>query len=117
MLEQAEVDELLRVHLQGSTVENFTPQDASQLGERLGRLPLALSQATAYMRTHGVNIPTYLELLDKIPENLLSKHGGDDLVNYPMSVRSTWLLSIEKIKNESADAMITARGCMLTTFR
>ena len=111
VLEQAEVDELLRVHLKGTSVGNFTPQDASQLGERLGRLPLALSQATAYMRTHGVNIPTYLELLDKIPENLLSKHGGDDLVNYPMSVRSTWLLSIEKIKNESVDAMTMLDYC------
>ena len=111
VLEQAEVDELLRVHLQGSTVENFTSQQAYQLGERLGRLPLALSQATAYMCTMGVNIPTYIGLLDKIPESLLSKHGGDDLVNYPMSVRSTWLLSIEKIKSESADAMTVLNHC------
>ena len=111
VLEQAEVDELLRVHLKGSTVEHFTPQDASQLGERLGRLPLALSQATAYMRIHGVNIRTYLKLLDEIPEDLLSKHGGDDMVNYPRSLRSTFLLSIEKIELESLDAITVLNYC------
>ena len=111
VMDQAEVDELLRVHLKGSTVGNFTPDDSFQLGERLGRLPLALSHATAYMRTHGVNIPTYLELLDKIPENLLIKYDGNDLVNYPRSVRSTCLLSLEKIISQSADAMTMLNHC------
>ena len=111
VLKPDEVEELLGVLLSGSSLSNFTTKEASQLGERLGRLPLALSQAAAYLRTHGINIPSYLQLLDKIPEDLLSKHGGDDLVSYPLSVRNTWLLSISKIQMENADAIVVLDSC------
>ena len=80
-------------------------EDAASLGKRLGGLPLALSQAVAYMKIHGLCIPEYLRELKRIPKEVLSRHGGDDLVNYPMSVRETWCLSIKKIEHNSSDAL------------
>ena len=114
-LESADVEDMLRVNLRGCSASTFTHDEAVLLGERLGNLPLALAQATAYMRVHGSNIASYLEQLNKIPTDhevaLLDEHGGDDLVVYPKSVRSTLTLAMEKIANESLDAVKMLDSC------
>lgn len=71
---------------------------ASELGQELGDLPLALEQAAAYMEACGQSISSYLELFRQRHE-LLSK--GEPSQNYPDTVATTWEISFQKVQEES----------------
>ena len=62
-----EVWTYLSTHLEGSSI-TVKQSEAELLGNRLAYLPLAIAQAAAYMRSCCIGIPTYVKLLDQIPE-------------------------------------------------
>ena len=64
-------------------------QDARDLSEQLGYLPLALEQGAAYMLMRGLDIGAYRRLLQEQPEALLQAAPQ----NYPQGVWETWNLT------------------------
>jgi len=71
-------------------------QDAKAAGdlcEAVGDLPLALDQAGAYTRNHGITIADYLSLFEKYSQDLLD----------PVAV--TWRVSFERLQTENPAAL------------
>ncbi|ESA36542.1 tpr repeat-containing protein [Leptolyngbya sp. Heron Island J] len=73
---------------------------AAELNDELGGLPLALEQASAYMRKQRMSIQEYLNFYRKRGfSGALKKKAKPK--NYPESVFRTWLLNFEAVKKES----------------
>lgn len=80
----------------------------ARLAEVLSYLPLALSQAVAYIRASGVHIKTYLGLLD---DHLLCALNEPDLEeSYHSTIQGTWALSKKRIQ-EHPDALRLLNAC------
>ncbi|KZL71202.1 hypothetical protein CI238_13518, partial [Colletotrichum incanum] len=66
-MSESEASELLRSILN----DEVSTEEASNLSIRLEHLPLALTQAAAYMQENGISISKYTRLLDKSDESLI----------------------------------------------
>jgi hypothetical protein len=83
-----------------------------KLAETLGRLPLALAQATAYIKRTKVTISRYLESYEREKRKLLnSKILPSD---YDISVFLTWDITMEAIRKESllAAKLLNVCACL-----
>ncbi|GLV91641.1 tetratricopeptide repeat protein [Streptomyces lavendulae subsp. lavendulae] len=67
-------------------------QAASSLSAYLGDLPLALDQASAYMRETHMSISDYLALLRERTSEVIALGG---VANYPRTVATAWTVSME----------------------
>lgn len=80
--------------------------DAKRLANRLGNLPLALSYAAGYIRSHDKTYQEYLDLYNERNVDLIKRQDGLNLVAYTdyyrQTVRATFLLLFDKIKNNVA---------------
>ncbi|KAJ5553447.1 hypothetical protein N7494_002825 [Penicillium frequentans] len=81
-------------------------QTTTQLLEELNMLPLAITQAAAYMNRNDISTSRYLELMhgtehDRI--GLMSRHFHDH-TRYPDAVATTWLISFNRIRESDAAA-------------
>jgi tetratricopeptide (TPR) repeat protein len=76
---------------------------AASLAEVLGRLPLALEQAAAYIEDTGGSLQHYRELFEEHHAALLQQ--GRLSTEYPDTVATTWALSIGKV-DEAARALL-----------
>jgi tetratricopeptide (TPR) repeat protein len=76
---------------------------ASALAEVLGRLPLALEQAAAYIEDTGGSLRYYRQLFEEHHAELLRQ--GRLSTDYPDTVATTWTLSISKV-DEAARALL-----------
>jgi hypothetical protein len=76
-------------------------EDAVELAERLGYLPLALEQAAAYIMSNRCNCAQYLELLANHGLKTFDQRGAK-AYGYGATVNATWLISFGKISSESA---------------
>ncbi len=81
-------------------VKDADKHHALELAKSVGYLPLALSQAVAYIQQEGVTIAVYLE-------NYKAK--GVDQGND--KVMGTWSMSMEKVKEKSPDAAFMLEAC------
>lgn len=79
--------------------------DVNMLADRLGQLPLALAQASAFIQENGIYISQYLELLNGSDQSfleLLSEpfigEGRDSSV--PNAVVATWIVSFNQIRKQ-----------------
>ncbi len=82
------------------------------LAETLGRLPLALAQATAYIKYNKMSILRYLELYEQKKRELLdSKILPSD---YRASVYITWDITMEAIRKEFllARSLLNISACV-----
>lgn len=79
--------------------------ELSQLAKELGYLPLALTQAAAYIRRQEIDVATYLK---SYKDHLSNQEKG-----YPGSVATAWLMSMEKILVEEPVALILLNICSL----
>lgn len=70
---------------------------AEELSIALGDLPLALEQASAYIRESGLTLAEYLERFKKFRSQIVSR--GKPL-NYSSNVATTWEISIQKLCEE-----------------
>ncbi|MBU1627360.1 tetratricopeptide repeat protein, partial [bacterium] len=68
------------------------------LARALGRLPLALEQAGAYIEATGCSLSDYLRMLKKHQKKLLSRGKPTD---YTDNIATTWEISFQKVKKES----------------
>ena len=79
------------------------------LVEVLGRIPLAIGQAAAYMNRNSMDVRKYLTALEKDQQNLID-HLSTELHDhrrergYPNSVFRTWRLSFEQIRRQEPRA-------------
>jgi serine/threonine protein kinase len=81
---------------------------AGELSEELGRLPLALDEAAAYMETTGATLREYLELLRT--QRQRSSFGGLVKTEH-VPPCTTWELSFQQVERESAAAADFLRLC------
>lgn len=82
--------------------EDWDDADAMRLVEELTYLPLAITQAAAFISENGITISEYLELLDTNEtelKDLLSEHLEDPRrdLDTENSVMRTWKLSFDQI--------------------
>ncbi|HET6481064.1 MAG TPA: FxSxx-COOH system tetratricopeptide repeat protein [Actinoplanes sp.] len=75
--------------------------DADQLAERLGDLPLALEQASAMRTASGISVDAYLRRLDRHATSVLSEGRPSD---YPDTVASAFGLTYDEVRRESPGA-------------
>jgi len=104
VLEPEEAAEFLAAR----TGEARTPE-AAELCEDLGRLPLALEEAAAYIEATGRSIATYRRLLETHRFRLLE--SGTPPADYPWTVRSTWEISLQRLDAEAPHAAHLLRLC------
>lgn len=81
---------------------------AQTVADKLGRLPLALAKASAYLEQTGEQLAKYAEMLDENPTALLAQGRA---ANYPRSVVATLSLSFERIEASSAVSADLLRLC------
>ena len=82
-------------------------EEFNLLAEELGFLPLALTQAGAYIRRQQIDVATYRTVFKEGQKQMLSqKERG-----YPGSVATAWLLSMEKITKEDPNALKLLNIC------
>lgn len=115
-MEPAEAFQMLKVKV----VEDFNPEEGAQLVEALGYIPLAITQAAAYINRPAAftTVKAYLEDFrssDENMESLLNTDNGD-LRRDPgvsNSVVITWQVTFDQIRkvNPSAADLLTYMSC------
>ena len=99
----------------GDPLESAERSDFDQakaISNELGGLPLALHQAAAYIVATPSTLKEYLELYQSYgPE--LRKMRGDCQWDYPESVATTWLISLQKVKATNPAAADLLDFCAL----
>jgi hypothetical protein len=85
----------------------ISANDAEELAERLGDLPLALEQAAAWQAETGMTVREYLDLFD----NRLQTLTDDPPANYPATLGATWQLSFDRLRTQSPDAAQLLEMC------
>src|SRR5581483_4191472 len=83
---------------------------ARQLVTEMDGLPLALDQVGAYVEASSCSLQDYLEFYRRRGIALL-KRRGDDAVDHPASVVTTWSLAFEQIEHTNASAANLLRVC------
>jgi tetratricopeptide (TPR) repeat protein len=85
---------------------------AQKIVEELGGLPLALDQAGAYIQETGCSLVRYQQVYQQRRMELLGRRGGFSY-DSPEAVATTWMLSFEKVKQQSLPAADLLRCCAL----
>jgi tetratricopeptide (TPR) repeat protein/cellulose biosynthesis protein BcsQ len=82
-------------------VPSIEPQEADEVAELLGDLPLAVATAGAWLAESGMTVANYkLELERRAPLALSFSH----LADYPQKVSETWDLSLKLLEDRSPAA-------------
>lgn len=77
-----------------------TEQTAKAIAQRLGYLPLALEQASAYITQTQSPLKDYLQLYDQKRREWDQRYRPQ-MGNYPATVGTTWLINIERVQQAS----------------
>ena len=91
------------------TTEQIDRVSASELARELGNLPLALTQASAYILKAGCSIQEYLQLFKSYQKELLTR--GMEESDYPSTVATTWQLAFDKIQSISPASIDLLKLC------
>jgi hypothetical protein len=83
-------------------VPRLTTDDATRIADALGDLPLALSQATAYLTETSTPTDDYLSLLDKRTAELLA-HGTP--ATYPVSLAASYQIAFDRLAKQAPAAL------------
>jgi hypothetical protein len=94
-------------HLQ-RRVPSLTRDEADQVAEALGDLPLAVEQAGAWLAETGTSAADYVRQLAASSSQLLSLNQPDD---YPTPVAVTWQLAFDRLRAESPAAARLLQLC------
>ena len=93
-------------HLQ-RRVRSLTDEEADQLAEALGDLPLAVEQAGAWLAESGTSAGDYLRQLADESDQVLANQPED----YPTPVAVTWRLAFDRLRAESPAAARLLQLC------
>jgi hypothetical protein len=80
----------------------LTEEEAGQLADALDRVPLAITQAAAYLAVTGMTVTRYLELLDVRAAELLTRGVPG---TYPMSLAASWALAFDQLATDHPAAL------------
>ena len=94
-------------HLQ-RRVPSLTNEEADQVAEALGDLPLAVEQAGAWLAETGTSAADYVRQLAAESSQVLSLNQPDD---YPTPVAVTWRLAFDRLRAESPAAARLLQLC------
>ncbi|MGH3900247.1 MAG: FxSxx-COOH system tetratricopeptide repeat protein [Pseudonocardiaceae bacterium] len=83
-------------------VPGLTTADATRIADALGDLPLALSQATAYLAETGTPTDDYLSLLDKRTAELLARGTP---ATYPVSLAAGYQIAFDRLAAQAPAAL------------
>jgi hypothetical protein len=83
-------------------VPRLTAAEATGIADALGDLPLALSQAAAYLAETGIPTDDYPSLLDKRTAELLT-HGAP--ATYPVSLAASYQITFAQLAGQAPDAL------------
>jgi len=97
VLDRDEAVDLLR-----AAVSWLTSADADRIAAALGDLPLALTQAAAYLEQTGTPPAEYLDLLATRTRDLLDQNRPAD---YPHSLAASWQLALDRLAAEDPTAV------------
>ncbi len=78
-------------------------EQAIQLSQDLGGLPLALDQAGAYLEETGIDLVSYAQLYQQHRATFLSERGSL-IPDHPEPVATTWSLSFENVQKKNPAA-------------
>ncbi len=85
-----------------------------KLIEKLGYLPLALAQASAYIRNNGIGFKDYLDRYYQAEQKMLADHAiPEGTEHVPVSV--TWHTNFDAIKKEAMQQNIPSLSVQLMT--
>jgi tetratricopeptide (TPR) repeat protein len=84
------------------------PEEAGQVAERLGDLPLAIEQAAAWLTATGMPVTQYLELLDTQLIRMLDENPP---LGYEKTTAATWLLSLDRLRQTKRAAAKLLEVC------
>jgi tetratricopeptide (TPR) repeat protein/CO dehydrogenase nickel-insertion accessory protein CooC1 len=91
-------------------VTGLSVDDASSVAEAVGDLPLAVEQAAAWLAATAMPVDRYLELL----RTQLSRVLAENLPpGYPRSATATWLLSLQRLREDTPAAARLLELCAL----
>ncbi len=100
-------------------LDTETPLEQAQATDRaaalrivreMDGLPLALVQAGAYVEETGCTLSDYLRLYATHRKELLARHSRL-MLDYPLTVATTWSLSFQQIEQQSPAAAEVLRLC------
>ncbi|MEH1165131.1 FxSxx-COOH system tetratricopeptide repeat protein [Micromonospora sp. CPCC 205539] len=97
VFERAESVQLLRDRVRG-----LTEDEATQVAEKLGDLPLAVEQGAAYLRATAMRVEDYLASLDT--PGLLRILDGRQSAGYSKALAATWLVTLRQLRQEKPAA-------------
>src|SRR6266568_8765209 len=83
---------------------------ALRIVRKMDGLPLALVQAGAYVEETGCTLSDYLRLYATHRKELLARHSRL-MLDYPLTVATTWSLSFQQIEQQSPAAAEVLRLC------
>ncbi|KAM0082396.1 hypothetical protein ACKRZS_005380 [Fusarium odoratissimum] len=115
-------DEDAKALLKGSLIEKNQMQDTAlidKLLQELAYLPLAITQASAYMKANEISVNEYLRLLQNTDQDMveLLSCGFRDSTHYDPSqgaVATTWIVSFNQIRalHEDAATLLSITACL-----
>ena len=80
------------------------PTDAAELATVLGQLPLALTQASAYIRELGLSFRGYLQKWNEAHDKVI-RWFDERQMKYPKSVAVTWETSFEQLNDDTRELL------------
>jgi tetratricopeptide (TPR) repeat protein len=86
----------------------LSDDEANQLAEVLGDLPLALEQAGAWCVETGLPVTEYLELFEQQRADLLQEHAP---IDYPVTVAAAWNVSLDRLRQDAPHALQLVQLC------
>ncbi|KLO78888.1 Uncharacterized protein LW93_4210 [Fusarium fujikuroi] len=115
-------DEDAKALLQGSLIDKDQMQDTAvvdKLLHKLTYLPLAITQASAYMKVNEISVKEYLYLFQRSNRGMveLLSCGFRDSTHYDASqgaVATTWIISFQQISSlhEDAATILLCTACL-----
>ncbi|RYC93765.1 hypothetical protein BFJ63_vAg3403 [Fusarium oxysporum f. sp. narcissi] len=115
-------DEDAKALLMGSLIEKDQMQDTAlidKLLQELAYLPLAITQASAYMKVNEISVNEYLRILQNTDQDMveLLSCGFRDSTHYDPSqgaVATTWIVSFNQIRalHEDAATLLSITACL-----
>lgn len=89
------------IELLGKRGPDIDRDEANQLAEKLGDLPLAIEQAAAWRAMTGMPVQEYLRLFDESVAEILDTTAPTD---YEVSVAAAWNVSFDELKSRNPAA-------------
>ncbi|KAH6997405.1 hypothetical protein EDB80DRAFT_652516 [Ilyonectria destructans] len=102
-MDENESEHLLQTRLGD---ESFSHTDLSNLSTKLDHVPLALTQAAAYIEKNSIQVSKYLQLLDEGDQSFIKLLGKnfETVGRYPeipSAITQTWMLSFRMIQRQN----------------